>query len=84
MELQQGWDRGEKRSSLEIERLEAEQEAREGEVRNILRNRPDTLEGGKANAVASPGEKFPPQRRAAEIQETLSRRFGTTRGASVS
>jgi len=82
LELQQGWDRGEKKSSLELERAEAEQAAREGEVQNILRNRPETLEEGRANVVVPPADERPP-RRSTDMQEMLSRRFGTVRSESV-
>lgn len=41
MELQQGWDRGKKKSSFELEREAQEQARRESEVQAILRNRPD-------------------------------------------
>ena len=78
-QLQQGWDRGTKRSSAEIERA-AEERRREGEVQDLL-NRPRVMEEGRAegatkrNGVA--GETDP--RKSADIQEMLSRRFGNVR-----
>lgn len=87
LELQQGWDRGKKKSGLEVERVEAEQAAREGEVQNILRNRPETLEEGRVNAdigVSPTEEPSPTTGRSIDVQEMLSRRFGTVRSESVS
>jgi phospholipid-translocating ATPase len=90
IELQQGWDRGKKKSSLEINREAvelAEQAAREGQVQELLKNRPDELmrenskgggsdtnENGNGNVNAA-GKS----RRSMEIQEMLSRRFGSIR-----
>lgn len=72
MELQQGWDRDNgKTSSFEIMREEEEQRVREGEVQDLLMNRPDKLEDGRRpSALRSP-------RHSLEIQEMLTRGFGS-------
>ncbi|KAF2233405.1 phospholipid-translocating P-type ATPase [Viridothelium virens] len=81
-ELRQGWDRGTKRSSAEIER-EEEEKRREGEVQDLL-NRPRVMEEGRAEAAGRRvegrvvGEEMEP-RKSAEIHEMLSRRFGSVR-----
>lgn len=68
MELQAGWNYGVEVSPAEIER-DTEEQKREGEVRNLLRNRPDTLEEGRSEPV----------RRSTDIHELLGRRFGNVR-----
>ncbi|KAI9711799.1 MAG: hypothetical protein M1820_001944 [Bogoriella megaspora] len=85
-ELQKGWDRGTKRSSAEIQR-EEEEKRREGEVQDLL-NRPRVMEEGRAGAIGTDGgqitkrttvgEEMEP-RKSADIQEMLSRRFGSVR-----
>lgn len=83
MELQQGWDRGKKKSSLELKREEEEQAAREAQVQEMLENRPQELvkengtpdskqDGGNGNGNGR-------TRRSLDIQELLSRRFGSIR-----
>ncbi|KAF2103894.1 P-type ATPase [Rhizodiscina lignyota] len=86
-ELQQGWDRGKKKSSMEIARDEAEQEAREGQVQEMLDNRPEQLEDqvkpgmrrgtsfGSTRDV--PGQGVP--RRSTDIERMLHRGFGSVR-----
>jgi phospholipid-translocating ATPase len=95
-ELQAGWDHGKKRSSIEIRREEEEakarleeQERREGEVREMLRNRPDeenwrpeeTERGARDEGAQKPQESGQP-RRSVEIQEMLKRGFGSVRRES--
>jgi len=80
MYLQQGWDRGEKKSSLELERerVEQEQADREGHVQELLKNRPETME--EANAAAARKSLNEERgRRSLEMQEMLGRRFGSVR-----
>ncbi|KAK3065835.1 hypothetical protein LTS18_002340 [Coniosporium uncinatum] len=80
MYLQQGWDRGERKSSLEVERerLEQEQADREGHVQELLKNRPETME--EANAAAARKSLNEERgRRSLEMQEMLSKRFGSVR-----
>ena len=83
MELQQGWDRGSKKTSVELAREAAEEAAREGEIRDLLRNRPDELqrEDGGESVEARPRADAQGQglRRSLEIQEMLFRRFGSIR-----
>ncbi|KAF2138689.1 uncharacterized protein K452DRAFT_233405 [Aplosporella prunicola CBS 121167] len=84
-ELQQGWllrgdkDAKDKRASVgDVPALTArEQEEREGEVRDLLRNRPASLEEGRANEGADAARAKP--RSSLEIQEMLSRGFGSVR-----
>jgi phospholipid-translocating ATPase len=70
LELQQGWQRGEKKGSTELER----QQEREDGVREILQNRPDHLaeSEGKAKRISL-------SRRSTDVQEALSRRFGSVK-----
>ena len=75
MELQQGWNRGEKKSSLDIQRGQADQAAREGEVQEMLENRPGEMEEGRASMAG---------RRSLDIQEMISRRFGSVRRNELS
>lgn len=68
MELQAGWNCSAEESPVEMERVQ-EEKKREGEVRDLLRNRPDTFEEGRNEAG----------RRSTDTQELLSRRFGKVR-----
>lgn len=68
MELQAGWNHGVEGSSAEIKR-DIEEQKREGEVRDLLRNRPDTLEEGRSEPV----------RRSTNIHELLNRKFRKVR-----
>jgi phospholipid-translocating ATPase len=78
MELQQGWDRGEKRSSFELSR-EREERVREEQVQKLLANRPEKLEEGAAgrnsmavnDSAAERGEV--PRHRKTDIPYMLSR-----------
>jgi phospholipid-translocating ATPase len=79
LELQQGWDRGKKAGSVELERERVEQERerveqekREGAVRVLLQNRPDDVEGGARRSVAG-------ERRSADVDDAIKRRFGSVR-----
>lgn len=86
--LHAGWRRGSKKSSLEVER---EEERREGEVRDMLRSRPGTVEEGTVEErkgevrveeqvdVFEGGGGGGQGRHSTEIQEMLTRRFGTVR-----
>lgn len=77
MELQQGWDRGKKKSSLELKREDEEQAAREAQVQEMLENRPEELkDSGNNGESKNKGGKL---RRSLDIQELLSRRFGSIR-----
>jgi phospholipid-translocating ATPase len=96
-ELQQSWDHGRKKSSLELRRDEEdevrrveEQERRETEVREMLRNRPRSLDWERQaapplqpNAGVESGEgeqqAETQPRRSLEIQEMLRRGFGNVR-----
>jgi phospholipid-translocating ATPase len=77
LELQQGWDRGRKKGSLEVEREKErvekereEQEQREGAVRELLQNRPDGVEAGARRSVAG-------ERGSADVDEAFRGRFGS-------
>jgi phospholipid-translocating ATPase len=78
MELQQGWDRGKKKSSLEIKREEVEQAAREAQIEEMLENRPQMLPQQPDGAVEGK-VKDGKTRRSLDIQELLSWRFGSIR-----
>ena len=83
MELQAGWHRGTKKSSMELVR-EAEEEARrEEEVQNML-DRPRVMEEGKASTgTVTTEERIKveegPSRRSTDLSEMLSRGFGQVR-----
>jgi phospholipid-translocating ATPase len=70
LELQQGWDRGKKKGSLEIERERVEQERREGDVRVLLENRPDGVEDGRRKSAVG-------DRRSTDVDSAIKRRFGS-------
>jgi phospholipid-translocating ATPase len=74
LELQQGWDRGAKKGSLDVEREKekdrVEQEKREGAVRELLENRPGGAEGGARRSVAG-------ERGSVDVDEVLRGRFGS-------
>ncbi|PSK42933.1 hypothetical protein B9Z65_6887 [Elsinoe australis] len=91
MELQQGWRRGEKKSSVEIRREEEEEERRAREVEELINNRPEAVRGlgvdvggGRVvERVRTSEERVVVVedgggvgRRSTDIQEMLSRRFG--------
>lgn len=78
MELQQGWDRGKKKSSFELVREEEEQLRREGLVQEMLDNRPgqdDYARPGLERRETEEGVK----RRSTDIERMLRRGFGTVR-----
>ncbi|KAI5368009.1 Putative P-type ATPase, HAD superfamily, P-type ATPase, transmembrane domain superfamily [Septoria linicola] len=85
--LQQGWNHGSKKTSLELQEAAAEQARREVEVEQLL-SRPRTMEAsmeegfGKPNRVETePGLVMIADgpRSSVEINEMLSRRFGKVR-----
>jgi len=97
-ELQQGWDRGTKKSSLELAREAMDEAAREAEVQEIL-DRPRMMEEGQArekakkrhswsaqhelsdvtNANGNESDSADQPRKSIDIQELLSRGFGSVR-----
>ncbi|GAB7347156.1 hypothetical protein MBLNU459_g3275t1 [Dothideomycetes sp. NU459] len=88
MELQAGWHRGTKKSSLELQRESELQAKRENEVQDLL-DRPRVMEegGGGKDRVDTEEETVyvedGPLRRSTDIQEMLSRRFGTVRQGTL-
>jgi phospholipid-translocating ATPase len=90
MDLQQGWNRGKKKTSLELKREEEEsrqqneeQERREAEVREILRSRPD---GPVNDAAAQRSKRMSTQEvidevgmTSLDLSEMLNKRFGSVR-----
>ena len=85
MELQAGWHRGTKKSSLELAREREEETIRHQEVEDLL-SRPRVMEegrGGKVRAVVTEEEQVFVDdgvgRKSTDIQEMLSRRFGTVK-----
>lgn len=87
MELQAGWHHGTKKSSLELQREAELQAAKENEVQDLL-NRPRVMEEGRGSSAGKSviTEETPvlveeggPERRSTDIQEMLSRRFGSVR-----
>lgn len=80
VELQQGWDRGKKKSSFELVREEEEQRRREGLVQEMLDNRPgvqheDYTRPGLERRETEDGVK----RRSTDIERMLRRGFGAVR-----
>lgn len=87
MELQAGWHHGSKKSSVEVQRESELQAKRENEVQDLL-DRPRVMEeGGGLTTVETEEEKVyvedGPLRRSTDIQEMLSRRFGTVRQGTL-
>lgn len=85
--LQQGWNHGSKKTSLELQEAAAEQERREVEVEQLL-SRPRTMEASMEEGFGKPKrvETEPGlvmiadgPRSSIEINEMLSRRFGKVR-----
>lgn len=85
--LQAGWNHGTKKSSLEQQREAEEQAKREVEVQDLL-SRPRVMEEGRSGPDKSGTVQVEeeivvldtgPIRRSTEIQEMLSRRFGSIR-----
>lgn len=88
MELQAGWHRGTKKSSLELQREAETQAKREHEVEDLL-SRPRVMEEGRGKAVVDTEEQAVmvedgPVRQSTDIQEMLSRRFGSVRQGTLS
>ncbi|KAM3422882.1 Phospholipid-transporting ATPase [Cercospora zeina] len=86
--LQQGWNHGTRKTSLEIQEAAAEQERREMEVEQLL-SRPRTMETSLEEGFAGPKRTGTEPglamiadgpRTSTEIDEMLSRRFGNVRG----
>ncbi|KAF2216371.1 hypothetical protein CERZMDRAFT_119890 [Cercospora zeae-maydis SCOH1-5] len=86
--LQQGWNHGTKKTSLELQEAAAEQERREMEVEQLL-SRPRTIEttleegfAGPKRTGTEPGLAMiaDETRTSTEIDEMLSRRFGNVQG----
>lgn len=83
--LQQGWNRGSKKSSLELEREANEQAKREREVSELL-SRPRTMEDAHLESGFGGPKRVQTEealvmiadgpRTSVEINEMLSRRFG--------
>lgn len=92
MELQAGWRRGTKKSSVELQREHDTQVQREKEVSDLL-NRPRVMEEGgmpKPNKTHVEEEEEEtvfvhdgPNRRSTDIQEMLARRFGNVSQATL-
>ena len=84
MELQAGWHRGDKKSSLELAREAEAQAQREGEVEELL-SRPRKMHSDTGNlSAAATGEdtvkaKGGPIRRSTDLQEKLYHGFGSVR-----
>jgi len=94
-ELQQGWDRGTKKSSLELARQTEAEAAREAQVQELL-DRPRVMEEGRSSGqlrrrhsatnadnvvvVAEAGDgKVTPPKRSLDLQELFSKGFGSVR-----
>lgn len=88
MELQAGWHHGTKKSSFELQREEEVQVQRENEVQDLL-NRPRVMNEAEPalSAVATEEETVFVEdgllRRSTDIQEMLSRRFGSVRQGTL-
>lgn len=88
MELQSGWHHGTKKSSFEMQREQAAQAQRENDVQDLL-NRPRVMEEGgatKATVITEEERVFVedgPLRRSTDIQEMLSRKFGSVRQGTL-
>lgn len=83
MELQAGWHHGTKKSSMELQREQEAQAKRENEIEDLL-NRPRVMEEGDAKGGVLMEEQRVfvedgPNRPSADIQDMLSRRFGSVR-----
>jgi phospholipid-translocating ATPase len=82
LELQAGWRHGTKKSSVELEREEQVQAMRENEIQDLL-SRPRVMEEGGANKAGVTLEEQrvfvgdEHKRSSTEIQEMLSKRFGS-------
>lgn len=88
MELQAGWHHGTKKSSFELQREEEVQVQRENEVQDLL-NRPRVMNEAEPalSAVVTEEETVFVEdgllRRSTDIQEMLSRRFGSVRQGTL-
>lgn len=83
-ELQAGWHHGNRKSSLELQREAEAQAKREGEVQDLL-DRPRIMEEGRSSVKSGITTEVQPvlvedgPRQSTDIQEMLSRRFGSVR-----
>lgn len=87
MELQAGWHHGTKKSSLEQEREEEAQARRENEIQDLL-DRPRVMEEGGVKGGVTMEEQTVfvddgPKRPSTDIQEMLSRRFGSVQQGTI-
>ncbi|KAG9545431.1 phospholipid-translocating P-type ATPase, partial [Aureobasidium melanogenum] len=87
MELQAGWHHGTKKSSFEKQREDEAQAMRENEIQDLL-NRPRVMEEGGAKAGVMLEEQTVfvadgPKRASTDIQEMLSRRFGSVKQGGI-
>ncbi|GIZ46396.1 hypothetical protein CKM354_000952300 [Cercospora kikuchii] len=89
--LQQGWNHGTKKTSLELQEAAAEQERREMEIEQLL-SRPRTMETSLEEGFAKPKRTATEPgltmiadgpRTSTEINEMLSRRFGNVQEQDV-
>jgi phospholipid-translocating ATPase len=87
MELQAGWHHGTKKSSFEQQRENEVQTMRENEIQDLL-NRPRVMEEGDAKSGVVLEEQTifvadGPKRASTDIQEMLSRRFGSVKQGGI-
>ncbi|KAI4742762.1 phospholipid-translocating P-type ATPase [Aureobasidium sp. EXF-12298] len=87
MELQAGWHHGTKKSSFEQQRENEVQTMRENEIQDLL-NRPRVMEEGDAKSGVVLEEQTifvadGPKRASTDIQEMLSRRFGSVKKGGI-
>lgn len=87
--LQEGWRRASKKTTWDLENAAAAQAKREGEVQELLMNRPRAMEDGHVDGLGVQTEEQMvmvddgPGRRSVDIHEMLSRRFGSIRRGSM-
>ncbi|THV96834.1 phospholipid-translocating P-type ATPase [Aureobasidium pullulans] len=86
-ELQAGWHHGTKKSSFEQQREHEAQAIRELEIQDLL-DRPRVMEEGSAKAGVTMEEQMVfvddgPKRPSTDIQEMLSRRFGSVQQGGI-
>lgn len=86
VELQLGWQRGNKRSSAEIAREEEEEEKRSREIEELIQNRPDHVKSIESTAhgparVTTFNECTSPTmgKKSLDLHEVFGRRFGKVR-----
>ncbi|KAF1815463.1 phospholipid-translocating P-type ATPase [Eremomyces bilateralis CBS 781.70] len=80
-ELQQGWDRGTKKSSVELVKERAEEAEREGQVQEILRHRfgsgSEGREDGRSSRSGEGNTLGETMRKSVEWQERMKKAFGS-------